>query len=155
MFQQEEEQALVSTFYLGDALFGISTNEVQEVVTLGNITPVHHARDYISGVINLRGQIVTVIDLSRRLEMEQDSEQGAGYICIVAWRGENVGLLVERMADVVAVDPDNLAPLPENIIPSRQKYFKGICQSEARPIAILNIDTVLGEDDHESESTGS
>jgi purine-binding chemotaxis protein CheW len=155
MFQQDEEQSLVSTFYLGEALFGISTDDVQEVVTRGKITPIHHAPDYISGVINLRGQIVTVIDLGRRLDMEKEDDQRADYICIVAWRGEHVGLIVDRMADVVAAELDKLAPLPENIPSARQKYFKGICQTAARPIAILDIDSVLGEEENEAASSGS
>ena len=139
----QEEPTLVSTFYIGGTLMGVNAMNVQEVVQLSSLTPVHHASDYIAGIINLRGQIVTVVNLNRRLEIDLLDDQSARDIFIVSSHGENIGLLVDEAADVIPADMDNLAPLPANMSITQQKFLKGICKSEARPIAILDINSVL------------
>ena len=142
----QEETTLVSTFYIGGTLMGVNAMNVQEVVQLSSLTPVHHASDYIAGIINLRGQIVTVVNLNRRLEIDLLDDQSARDIFIVSSSGENIGLLVDEAADVIPADMDNLAPLPANMSAAQQKFLKGICQSEVRPIAILDINSVLRVD---------
>lgn len=142
----QEEPTLVSTFYVGGTLMGVDAMKVQEVVQLNSLTPVHHASDYIAGIINLRGQIVTVVDLKCRLEIDQLDDQPARDIFIVSSHSENIGLLVDEAADVIPADMDNLAPLPANMSAVQQKFLKGICQSEIRPIAILDINSVLSVD---------
>ncbi len=139
----QEESTLVSTFYIGGTLMGVNAMNVQEVVQLSSLTPVHHASDYIAGIINLRGQIVTVVNLNRRLEIDFLGDQSARDIFIVSSNGENIGLLVDEAADVIPADMDNLAPLPANMSITQQKFLKGICQGESRPIAILDINSVL------------
>jgi purine-binding chemotaxis protein CheW len=154
MGQQNEEPALISTFYIGDALFGIDALEVQEVIPLGNLTPVHHAPETISGIINLRGQIVTIMNLAARLGMETNADESMGHILIAAWQGENVGLLVDRVADVVPAEMDDLAPIPANISAAQQRFLKGVCVADQRLVAVLDIDVVLGEEIDEITSSG-
>ena len=141
----QEEPTLVSTFYIGGTLMGVNAMNVQEVVQLHNLTPVHHASDYIAGIINLRGQIVTVVDLQRRLEIDQLDTRS---------HGENIGLLVDEASDVISADMDNLAPLPANMSLTQQKFLKGICQSEIRPIAILDVNSLLSVEEDETASSG-
>ncbi len=150
-----EEATLVSTFYIGATLMGVNAMHVQEVVQLNHLTPVHHARDYIAGIINLRGQIVTVVNLRRRLEIDAQEEHATRDIFIVASQGENIGLLVDEAADVIPADLEKLDPLPANMSPAQQKFLRGICQGESRPIAILNIDAVLTMEQDETASSGS
>jgi purine-binding chemotaxis protein CheW len=150
-----EEPTLVSTFYIGATLFGVNAMDVQEVVQLNHLTPVHHASDYIAGIINLRGQIVTVVNLQRRLEIEAQVNLPARDIFIVSSQGENIGLLVDEAADVIPGDLDDLDPLPANMSAAQQKFLQGICQSETRPIAILNINAVLAMEQDETASFGS
>jgi purine-binding chemotaxis protein CheW len=151
---QAEEPTLISTFYVGGTLMGVNAMDVQEVVQFSSLTPVHHASDYISGIINLRGQIVTVVDLKRRLEIDDQDDQSARDIFIVSSQGENIGLMVDEAADVIPADMDNLAPLPANMSLVQQKFLKGICQSEIPPIAILDINSVLNMEEDETASLG-
>lgn len=150
----KEESTLVSTFYIGGTLMGVNAMLVQEVIQLSSLTPVHHASDYIAGIINLRGQIVTVVNLKHRLEIDLLDDQPALDIFIVSSHGENIGLLVDEAADVIPADMDNLAPLPANMSINQQKFLKGICQSEIRPIAILDINSVLNVEEDEAASLG-
>lgn len=150
-----EEPTLVSTFHIGSTLLGVNAMTVQEVVQLNRLTPVHRAEDYIAGIINLRGQIVTVVDLRRRLEIDPDGIHSAQDIFIVSSYDENIGLLVDEAADVIPADLDTLDPLPANMSPTQQRYLLGICQNETRPIAILNIDALLATEQHDPANSGS
>jgi purine-binding chemotaxis protein CheW len=151
----DDEPSLISTFFLGDALFGIEALNVQEVIPITDITPVHHAPVYISGIINLRGQIVTIIHLAEKLCQVDEERQAARHILIVSWRGEMVGLLVDQVADVVAVEPDSLAPAPANVSSVQQHFIKGVCQAGTRLVAVLDIERVLDEEKDEIKSAGS
>lgn len=144
----EDQNQLVSTFCLGDALYGIDTMKVQEVVRVGDITRVHHAKDYILGIINLRGKIVTIIDLNTKLGMEAAAITPESRILIVGWEGEFVGLLVDRVADVVSAEKDLIAPPPSNVKGIHGRYFEGVYQTEDDElIAILNVGMVFTDED--------
>ena len=145
--QTEKEEALISVFSLGDAMFGIDALEVQEVVRLTKLTPVHHADETISGIINLRGQIVTVIDLAKRVGLEGGERL---HILIVRWGGEYIGLQVDSVTDVVAAEMDDLEPAPANVSPEQQKFFKGVCQANRRLVAVLDLEAVLAEGNDEA-----
>jgi len=151
----QEELTLVSTFYVGGTLMGVNAMNVQEVVQLNNLTPVHHASPYIAGIINLRGQIVTVVNLKERLEITPLEDQVAREIFIVSVQGENIGLLVDEAADVIPADLESLAPLPANMSAKQQRFLKGVFQNETRPIAILDINPILDVEEDESASLGS
>lgn len=134
---------------------GVNAMSVQEVVQLNNLTPVHHASPYIAGIINLRGQIVTVVNLKERLEIDAFEDRPAREIFIVSAQGENIGLLVDEAADVIPADLENLAPLPANMSAKQQRFLKGIFQDETRPIVILDINPVLDVEEDETASLGS
>lgn len=150
---QQEEPTLVSTFYVGGTLMGVDAMQVQEVVPLASLTRVHHASEHIAGIINLRGQIVTVVDLNCRLGISGQGHSSRD-IFIVSSMGENIGLMVDEAADVIPADLNSLAPLPANMSQTQQKFLKGICQSEIPPIAILDINAVLKVEEDESSSPG-
>lgn len=139
----DEQQMLVSTFFLGDAAFGIDTEQVQEVVRVGDITAVHHAPRYVLGVMNLRGRIATVIDLGIKLDLDRTELGSDTRIFIVEWEGEQVGLLVDRVADATAVDRADLKPPPANVRTLQGQQFKGVCSLEGRLVALLDMAAVL------------
>jgi purine-binding chemotaxis protein CheW len=143
----DEEQMLVSTFFLGEAAFGLDTAQVQEVVRVGHITPVHHAPGFVLGVMNLRGRIATVIDLGAKLELAHTDIDGDSRIFIVEWQDEQIGLLVDRVADAVTVDRAALKPAPENVRGIQGRQFQGVCHVDGRLIALLEMTAVLTIED--------
>lgn len=152
----DEQQMLVSTFFLGEAAFGIDTEQVQEVVRVGDITPVHHAPQYVLGVMNLRGRIATVIDLGIKLDLDRTEIGPDSRIFIVEWEGEQVGLLVDRVADAIALDRADLRPPPENVRSLQGHQLKGVCSVDGRLIALLEMAAVLdGESGAEAGSPRS
>jgi chemotaxis signal transduction protein len=142
-----DRQILVITFVVGGALFGMETAWVQEVVRLGAITPVHHAIPCVVGVMNLRGHISTVVDLSARLGLGQIDLQSDKRIIIVEWSNERVGLVVDQMQDVLPVDRDSIGPAPENVRTVQSNRMKGVFRSGEHIVAMLDLDKVLDMDD--------
>jgi purine-binding chemotaxis protein CheW len=121
----------------------MDTAQVQEVVRVGGITPVHHAPGFVLGVMNLRGRIVTVIDLGVRLQLDRTEIGEDSRIFIVDWQGEQVGLLVDHVADAIPVDRTDLKPAPENVRSIQGRQFKGIFQVDGQLVALLDMEAVL------------
>lgn len=134
----------LTTFYAGEALCGMDILKIQEINKLFEITPVPQAPDYVRGILNLRGQIVTVIDLCKKLglpEAKMNHEKSRNLV--VNSGSEYVGLMVERIGDVVHAQLDEVHPPPENIGDIQGKYFEGVYKTENRLIGILNTEEVL------------
>jgi len=142
-----DNSQLVATFLLGGAAFGIGTEVVQEVVKVGEITPIHHAPPHIVGIRNLRGHIVTVVDLGIRLELGAISIGPESRIIIVDLQGEPVGLLVDSVADTITLDKEDISPAPPNVHGVQGRNFAGVYRAHERLIALLNLETVLKADE--------
>jgi purine-binding chemotaxis protein CheW len=144
---------LAVTFRLGEAAFGIDAGGVQEVIRSGNITPVHGSPDFIVGVLNLRGRIVTVIDLGRKMDLPAGEPTANSRVIIVDWKGEHVGLLVSEVADVVSVDRDGVSPPPANAKVADRKYLSGAFKAGDRVIALLDAGAVLEVQDKQAAAS--
>lgn len=138
-----DAQLLIATCRVGSALFGIDTARVQEVVRAGEITRVHRSPACIRGVMNLRGRIVTVVDLGARLELGRADPGADSRIFIVDWETESVGLLVDCVEDVVTVARRDLVAPPENVRGVHSALLQGVCQPNGTPVALLDVDAVL------------
>ena len=134
---------LITTFLLGDAAFGIDAQQVQEVARVCDITPVHHAPPDVVGIRNLRGRIVTVIDLRSRLGLGTVASGRDNRILIVDWQGEPIGLLVDSVADAIEIRQDTLAPAPPNLHGVGSRMLRGVCRGGERLVALLDLCPVL------------
>jgi len=147
---EKAEDLLIATFQLGgdDGFFGIDATLIQEVVMVGEITPVRHAPAFVAGIRNLRGRIITVIDLCVRLELGFVEIGPESRILIADWKGEPVGLLVDKVMDAIAVQAEDLEPAPPNMHGIQMQKLFGVFRSGARLGAYLDLAAVLGTDDH-------
>jgi purine-binding chemotaxis protein CheW len=147
--QQQSSKNIVelATFYVGDALCGMDILKVQEINKLMQMTKVPQAPEYVLGILNLRGQIVTIIDLGKKLGLgETDISQDPRNI-IVNSSGGHVGLLVKKISDVVEADMERREPAPANMRGIQGDYFTGVYKTENNLIGILNVDKVLSIED--------
>jgi len=142
------EDLLTATFQLGgdDGIFGIEATLIQEVVMVGELTPVRHAPSYVAGIRNLRGRIITVIDLCVRLGLGAVTIGPESRILIADWKGEPVGLLVDRVADAIAVEAGGLEPAPPNLHGVQMQKLLGVFRSGERLAALLDLAAVPGAD---------
>ena len=142
--------ALYSTFCVQNNIYGIKAIKVQEVINVGHITPVHQAtKPFIVGIINLRGRIVTIIDLAAKLGLEKTKLDKDTGIFILESGTEFIGILVDKISDVLQINGDLIAPAPGNIQGVSGKFFDGVYQAENKLIALLSPDLVLTEQGEE------
>ncbi len=133
----------LATFYVGDALCGMNILNVQEINKLMEMTQVPQAPDYVMGILNLRGQIITIIDLGKKLGLEKKNIGDDPRNIIVNYPGGHVGLLIKKISDVVIADPDKIEPAPANMNGIQNIFFTGVYKTENNLIGILNIEEVL------------
>ena len=136
----------LATFYIGGALCGMDILMVQEINKHLKMTKVPQAQEYVTGILNLRGEIVTVIDLGIKLGLSSTRISEKTRNIIVNSKDEHVGLLVDSIADVVQADSDKVEPAPANIGGVKGKYFEGVFKTEKSLIGILNVEEVLKND---------
>jgi purine-binding chemotaxis protein CheW len=142
----EDTQRLAVSCLVRNALCGVDTEPVQEIVKVGHITPVHHAPDYVVGIMNLRGRVVTVIDLGMKLDLGATPVTPDSRILIIAWQGEALGLLIDNVLGVVPVDRAEMKPPPENVRGVQGDMVEGVCQVDGRLMAMLDLPSVLAAD---------
>ena len=132
-----------ATFYLGSELFGINILQVQEILLKQNITPVPQAEDYILGLIGLRGQIVTAINLKQRLGMQsEDGSEEAHQIVVIA--GDSMASLqVDRIGEVLEIETKKIQPPPDSLKDIDTRYLEGVTMLKAEILAVLNVSAVL------------
>jgi purine-binding chemotaxis protein CheW len=134
------------TFLVDGLLFGIDVTRVQEVIRYQEMTPVPLAPAVIHGLINLRGQIVTAIDLRTRLDL---SQRPSGQLPVnVVTRDEEgaVALLVDEIGDVVEVDESSFEPPPETLNPLSKALIHGVYKLEPQLLLLLNTELAVRVD---------
>ncbi|MCG8641972.1 MAG: chemotaxis protein CheW [Desulfobacterales bacterium] len=134
-----------STFYVGGALCGINILNIQEINKHFEITQVPQASDFIEGILNLRGRIVTIIDLGKKLGLAPVNQDKDNRNIIVNSDDEHIGLLIDSISDVVIAKEEDIEPAPSNIGGVKGKFFQGVLKTEKQLIGILDIDEVLKE----------
>jgi purine-binding chemotaxis protein CheW len=150
-----------STFRLGDRLFGLDLMMIREINRILDITPVPHASAHIRGLINLRGQIVTILDLAVRLGLpSRDIDEESHNIILktntelaVARQAGNgkhyvtstdlVGFLVDAIGDVVEADESAIEPPSANVSEAESQFLAGVIKTEAGLLVLLDIKEVL------------
>ncbi|MDO9041386.1 MAG: chemotaxis protein CheW [Desulfocapsaceae bacterium] len=137
----------LATFYIGDALCGMDILKIQEINKLMDMTKVPQAPSYVIGILNLRGQIVTIIDLGKKLGLGATDATLSSRNIIVNSPGEHVGLLVTRLSDVISADTGKIERAPANMGGIQGEFFSGVYKTEDRLIGILDINKVLRLED--------
>ena len=143
--EQSTQAVLLATFFVRDASCALDAAGVQEVIRVESITRVRHAPDEVAGVMNLRGKIVTLLDLGMILGFGISVITRESRVFIVEDRNEFIGVLVDRVGEVIEVEPGQEGPLPVNIPAAQARFFQGICRTGGHVIALLNPREVLNE----------
>jgi purine-binding chemotaxis protein CheW len=139
------ESTSYCTFWLDGQRFGIEVLDVQEVLRTQSMTPVPLAPEAITGLINLRGQIITAIDLRQRLDLPP-REDGANSVNIVVRTEEGpVSLLVDSIGGVLEVDRADYELPPETISGAGRDLIAGVYKVDGPLLHVLEVERVIGE----------
>jgi purine-binding chemotaxis protein CheW len=132
-----------STFDVAGFYFGIDVLQVQEVLRYQELTPVPLAPLVIEGLINLRGQIVTALDMRRRLELPPRASGETAMNVVVRTEEGAVSLLVDEIGDVVEVDSASFERPPENLDAAIRDLVQGIHKLKGKLLLVLDIGQTL------------
>jgi purine-binding chemotaxis protein CheW len=147
----EQEQHQFLTFLLGGEPFAISILVVKEIIEYGNLTAVPMMPEFIRGVLNLRGQVLPVIDLSARFGRAQS--EVARRTCVIIVEMDNdgekqdVGVVVDSVSEVMDIPANTIQPAPAFGAKIRADFISGMVEVEGRFVIILNVDQVLSIDE--------
>lgn len=140
-----EEQVVV--FCLSDQVYGINIESVLEIIRMESVTRVPGTPDFIEGVINLRGKVIPIMDLSKRFGMPPSSVSDSTRVVIVQAGGVTVGMIVDSVSEVLRVPSSLIEPPPAMIAGSSIDALEGIALVDQRLIILLNLGKVLREEE--------
>ena len=150
-FQDENQESSSSTiqlvqFKLGKEYFAVGVEQVREIVKRGKITRVPNMPDFIEGVMNLRGQITTIIDLRRRFEIDDEKADISQSRIIVAEIGDiQLGIIVDSVQDVIRVASNSLSPPPKTLASNVDaRFLDGICKLPDSLILLIDLLKISG-----------
>jgi len=135
------------TFKLADEIFAIDVSKVREVLDFTSVTKIPRTPEFMSGVINLRGNVVPVVDLRLCFEMSHTEKTVNTCIVVVEMLVEGeptvIGALADSVEEVVDLEPDQIQPAPRMGTQVRTDFIKGMGKRDAQFIMILDIDRVF------------
>ena len=141
------------TFTTAGQLFGLPIEHVQDVFPLADVTRVPLAGREIAGVLNLRGRIVTVIDLAHRLELEAPRDTSAQMVIGIERRAESFGILVDRLGEVLSLADRDRVPVPINLDPTLDAAATGVFRLDEKILVALDADRMLDFGSSRSSAT--
>ena len=139
----EERQLVI--FDLAAESYGVDINAVQGIIRMQTITRVPRTPEFVEGVINLRGEVIPVVDLRKRFGLTATEETKDSRIVVVYIGGQQVGMVVDAVTEVLRISADSIEP-PSSVITSADSaYLMGIAKLDDRLITLLDLEQALSE----------
>ena len=157
---REERKAVeatehLATFFLSGEEYGVDVRLVQEIIRVSEITQVPRSPAFIKGVINLRGRIIPVVDLKRKLNLGEVEERARqSRIVVVKVRERLVGLLVDGASQVLKVPVSIIEPAPEEVVEIDANFIRGVAKMDRRLIILMDLPKVLALELKEAAEAG-
>ena len=139
----EAEQMTVAVFRLDGELFGVELGVVREFAEARNVSPVPCTPQHVVGNMNLRGEILTLIDLRRMLNVKATQESAGAKVVVVKVKDVDAGLAVEEVVDVLSLNPSRMQPAPAAMEGKRREYITGEVMYLEKPVSIIDLEKVL------------
>ena len=138
-----ESQFQLVTFHLGEELYGVNIMDVKEIVRLQNVRVIPNAPFYVEGIINLRGEIIPIIDLHKRFKLQtldrssDDVEIEGGFI-ILNIDGNKIGIIIDKVERVVTVKAEEVKEPPQMLSGIGTEYIEGVVREQQGYLIMLN-----------------
>jgi purine-binding chemotaxis protein CheW len=135
------------TFRLADETYGVNVMQVQEVLKFSEIVPVPGAPDYVQGIINLRGNVVTVIDTRKRFGMPAKEADDATRIVIIEADENTVGIIVDAVAEVVYLRKSQIETAPDVGNDQSSRYIQGVATVDGNLLILVDLQKFLTQEE--------
>ena len=142
---QDEGLMKYVTFFLEEEEYALPISQVQEIKRVGDITRVPNAPEHVRGVMNLRGRIVPVIELKKRLSLGEAMIDSESRIVVVEQGRKVLGLMVDRVAQVLNMAAGQIEDAPEEVVQIQENYIKGVGKMDERMIILLDLEQIVGK----------
>ena len=136
-------------FQLGNEEYGIDILKVQEINRIAEITRIPQSPDFVEGVINLRGNVIPIIDLRKRFNMPEREHDKQTRIVVGEIEGRTVGLIVDAVSEVIRLPLNTIEPPPPIVSDEHSAYISGVGKLDDRLLMLLDIDKILTGPDKE------
>ncbi|RRQ20891.1 chemotaxis protein CheW [Thiohalobacter thiocyanaticus] len=143
----DEKHFQCVTFRLADEVYGINVMLVQEVLRWTEIAPVPGAPDYVLGIINLRGNVVTVIDTRLRLGLPPREPDDSSRIVIIEAERQVVGILVDSVAEVMDLNSSEIDSAPNVGNDESSKYIQGVASRDGNLLILIDLNKLLTDEE--------
>lgn len=134
-------------FKIGGEEYGVEILKVQEILKLPDITALPKSADYIMGIIDLRGKVIPIIDLSIRFGIERTTSQDNLRAIVVDIDGKKVGLAIDSVSHVIRIDSKDIEPPPQIVKGISGRYIIGIAKVKDNFIVILDINKIFSSEE--------
>jgi len=141
--QQEERQFIV--FTVGQERFGVDVNQIKQVIPVMEATHIPNSPSFVKGVINLRGDIIPIIDLADKLSLKQSQvdEEKKRIIIVELDEISNIGMLVDTVTEMIRIHADKITDAPEIARAVHTDYIQGVAKIDKQLLILLNLNKVL------------
>jgi purine-binding chemotaxis protein CheW len=144
----------LATFMLAGEEYGVDVRLVQEIIRVAEVTPVPRAPEFIKGVINLRGRIIPVVDLKRKLGLGEVEASRLARIVVVKMKDRLIGLLVDGASQVLKVPLSTIEPAPEEVVEIEAHYIRGVAKLPDRLVILMDLQRILAPELREGAGAG-
>lgn len=147
--QRAKQDPLIQwvTFRLDNETYGVNVMQVQEVLRVSEIAPVPGSPDYVLGIINLRGNVVTVIDTRKRFGLMPRDMDDATRIVIIEINKQVIGILVDSVAEVVELRMSEIETAPNVGNDESSKFIQGVASREGELLILVDLNKLLSADE--------
>ena len=135
------------TFHMDRETYGINVTQVREVLRITEIAPVPGAPDYVLGIINLRGNVVTVMDTRKRFSLPPTETTDSTRIVIIEVDGQEVGVMVDSVAEVVDIRQSNIEAAPNVGNDDASRYIQGVSSLDGNLLILIDLNKLLTDEE--------
>lgn len=135
----------IIAFHLGQQQFCLETVAIREIRGWAPSTPLPHAPADVLGVMNLRGSVIPIIDIAAKLGMHPTEPSERSAVVVAEVHGKVVGLVVERVSDILTIDRDAVQPIPEVAEAGHGRYAKGVVATQNGMVCFLDLAAMFAE----------
>ncbi|MBI4978163.1 MAG: purine-binding chemotaxis protein CheW [Spirochaetes bacterium] len=138
------------TFRLADAEYAVNIMQTKEIIRMERITLIPNAPDFVEGVINLRGNVIPVIDLKKRFHLKSGENDTSSCIIIVRIDKMEMGIIIDAISKVMHLPQSDVQPPPAVLAGIGEKYINGVAKIDERLVMILDLEKLFTFDEQES-----
>lgn len=147
MSEIENKIIQLVSFKLGKEEFGVDILKVQEINRMLEITELPNAPEFVEGIVNLRGRIIPVVDLKKRLHLPSKKHDNSTRIIVVELHGKTVGFIVDEVSEVLRIKSNITEPPPEMVAGIEHDYITAVAKLNERLLILLDLNKILTIED--------